>query len=70
MVQKSTRGTVLLDQTKNLRAVPHNAQAGNMDPSVLNETSMKCEVEFSICYGDIFSESVPAVYCVVTALLH
>ena len=32
-----------------------------MDPSVLNEQSTKCECEFSIRYGDIFSGSVPTV---------
>ena len=41
-----------------------------MDPSVLNEQSTKCECEFSIRYGDIFSESVPTVKHAVHSALY
>ena len=41
-----------------------------MDPSVLNELSTKCECEFSIRYGDIFSESVPTVKHAVHSALY
>ncbi len=44
-----------------MRRGPYVSQVGNMDPSVLNELSTKCECEFSIRYGDILSESVPTV---------
>ena len=44
-----------------IRRGPYVSQVGNMDPSVLNEQSTKCECEFSIRYGDIFSESVPTM---------
>ena len=53
-----------------LRRGPYVSQVGNMDPSVLNELSTKCECEFSIRYGDIFSESVPTVKHAVHSALY
>ena len=73
MVQKGPEGRFLWFKTcqgdsssgtnKNLRAVPHNAQAGNINASVLSETSTKCAVELSIRYVFILARACPR--CIV-----